>query len=61
MSVESEPYPLPREPAWTHPTRLSALSFAAKVNAFRARRAVVDVVAGPRRLSRAGVRGDQVI
>jgi vancomycin resistance protein YoaR len=42
------------EPRWKRPTRLSGAVFSAKVSLFRVRRAAVDVVAGPRRLSQAG-------
>jgi len=45
--------------AWKRPTRLSGAVFSAKVSLFRARRAAMDVVAGPSRLSQA-VRDDLV-
>jgi hypothetical protein len=47
----------PRMPSWTRPTRLSSAVFAAKVAAFRARRALHDLADGPPRLSRAEASG----
>jgi len=57
MSVETERYVGPGEPSWTRPTRLSGAVYAAKVVAFRARRALVNATSGPPRLSRAGLEG----
>jgi len=47
----------PRMPSWTRPTRLSSAVFAAKVAAFRARRALRDLAGGPPRLDRAEAAG----
>jgi len=57
MSVQAEAQVGPGEPSWTRPTRFAGAVFAAKVAAFRARRALVDATSGPPRLTRAGAEG----